>query len=92
MKNVPLMAVLIIIAGILVMASGLIQPVSAQGGAGTGAATDDGSASSASGSDFFEGESESASSSGKNSGSAHGNILICGGTIVIDGVCTYATR
>ena len=78
--------------GVLITASGFIQSVSAQGGAGTGAATDDGSASSASGSDFFKGESRSASSSGENSGSAHGDIVICGKTIVIDGVCTYATR
>jgi hypothetical protein len=92
MRNVSLIAVQMIMAGVFVMASGLIQTVSAQGGAGTGAATDDGSASSVSGSDFFKGESKSASSSGENSGSAHGDIVICGKTIVIDGVCTYATR
>jgi hypothetical protein len=92
MKNASLMAVQMIMVGALIMTLGMIQTVSAQGSAGTGAATDDGSASSVSGSDFFKGESKSASSSGENSGSAHGDIVICGKTIVIDGVCTYATR
>ena len=77
----------------IIVSSGFVQPVSAQGGiATTGAATDFGSSSSASDSDFFKGTSNSVSSSGNDSGSASGSIAICGSTVAIHGVCTKATR
>jgi hypothetical protein len=84
-------AVALIIATSLGTVLGFAQSVSAES-VSTGASTDFGSSRSASLSDLFEGTPGSVSSSGKDSGSASGDIAICGGTLVIDGVCTEATR